>query len=141
MEKIPTGHTRAEIKSREKLIMGFYSRWITEHPGRKVWNRNMSAYIYVKFISFNETVEKASRSYESTLAVLNLTEILEKAEKIGEQPAKKNVQNQKRFEKMIIMKYGNVKLTVGLQRSCQEFVQYCVTVPSNPNKNKTTTEK
>ena len=141
MEKIPTGHTRTEIKAREKLIRAFYTKWIMEHPDRKIWNLNMEAYICVKFISYNETVEKASRSYESTLAVLSLTEILEKAEKIGEQPAKKSVQNQKQFEKMVIMKYGDVKLTVGLQRSTRELVQYCVTVPGNTNKNKATTKK
>ncbi len=141
MEKIPTGHTRAEIKARERLIRGFYTRWIMEHPDRKVWNRDLESCIFVKFISFNETVEKAARSYESTLAVFNLTEIMEGAVKTAEHPSKKNVQNQKQFEKMVIMKYGDVKLTVGLQRSTQELVQYCVTVPSNPNKNKATTEK
>ena len=141
MEKIPTGHTRAEIKARERFIRDFYTRGIMEHPDRKVWNRDLESCIFVKFISFNETVEKAARSYESTLAVFNLTEILEGSVKTVEHPSKKNVQNQKQFEKMVIMKYGDVKLTVGLQRSTQELVQCCVTVPSNPNKNKATTEK
>jgi hypothetical protein len=27
------------------------------------------------------------------------------------------------------MKYGEIKLTVGLQRSNQDLVQYCITVP------------
>lgn len=83
----------------------------------------------MKFLSINETYEKASRSYESTLAVFRLTEILEGAIKTGEQPAKRNTHNQKQFEKLFIMKYLEVKLTVGLQRSNQDLVQYCITVP------------
>ena len=73
--------------------------------------------------------ENASRSYESTLAVFRLTEILELAVKTGEQPAKQNTRNQKQFEKLLIMQHGEVKLTVGLQRSNQDLVQYCITVP------------
>ena len=80
----------------------------------------------------NETYEKASRSYESTLAVFCLTEILEGAVKTGEQPAKRNTRNQKQFEKLLIMKFGEMKLTVGLQRSNQDLVQYCITVPQQP---------
>ena len=86
----------------------------------------------MKFLSINETYEKASRSYESTLAVFRLTEILEGAIKMGEQLAKRNTRNQKQFEKLLIMKYGDVKLTVGLQRSNQDLVQYCITVPQQP---------
>ena len=83
----------------------------------------------MKFISINETYEKASRSYESTQAVFRLTEILEGAVKVGEQPAKRNNRNQKQFEKILLMRYGEIKLTVGLQRSNQDLVQYCITVP------------
>ena len=129
MDKIPTGHTKEDIKKREKLIKDFYAQWIADHPEKKIWNRCLGAFINVKFLSINETYEKASRSYESTLAVFRLTEILEGAVKTGEQPAKRNMRNQKQFEKLLIMKYGEVKLTVGLQRSNQDLVQYCITVP------------
>ena len=138
---IPNGHTRQEIKAREKLIKDFYAQWISEHHDKKVWNREQGVFIKVKFLSINETCEKAARNYDSTLAVFRLNEILEGAVKIGEQPAKRNVENQKQFEKMIIMKYGDVKLTVGLQRSTKEYVQYCITVPKAPNTNKATTKK
>lgn len=141
MMDVPKGHTREAIKAREKLIKDFYAQWILEHPDKKVWNRNLSVFIHVKYISINETYEKASRSYESTMAVLRLTEILEGAVKIGERPAKRGVGNQKQFEKMILMRFDGVKLTVGLQRSSQEYIQYCVTVPNKPNENKATTEK
>ena len=141
MEIIPSGHTRQEIKAREKLIKDFYAQWISEHPDKKVWNRDQGIFIKVKFLSINETCEKAARNYESTLAVFRLNEILEGAVKIGEQPAKRSVENQKQFEKIVIMKYGDVKLTVGFQHSTQDPVQYCITVPTAPNKNKATTKQ
>ena len=106
---IPAGHTKEDIKAREKLIKDFYAQWIAEHPEKKIWNRSLGAFINVKFLSINETYEKASRSYESTLAVFRLTEILEGAVKTGEQPAKRNTRNQKQFEKLLIMKYGDVE--------------------------------
>jgi len=126
---IPTGRTKEDIKAREKLIKDFYAQWIAAHPDKKVWNKSLGAFINVKFLSINETYEKASRSYESTCAVFRLTEILEQAVKTGEQPAKQNTRNQKQFEKLLIMQHGEVKLTVGLQRSNQDLVQYCITVP------------
>ena len=132
----PRGHTKEEIKAREKLIKDFYAQWISEHPDKKIWNQNLGTFINVKFLSINETYEKAARNYESTLAVFRLTEILAGAEKIGELPAKRNTRNQKQFERLVVMKYGEVKLTVGLQRSNQELVQYCITVPNNPDKTK-----
>lgn len=45
-----------------------------------------------------------------------------------------SIQNQKQFEKLLMMKYGEVKLVVGLQRSNQDLVQYCITVPTLPQK-------
>ena len=142
MNYIPTGRTKEEIKAREKLIKDFYAQWISEHPDKKVWNRNIGTFIHVKFLSINETYEKAARTYESTLAVFRLTEILENAVKISEKATDQNTRNQKQFEKLIVLKHGEIKLTVGLQRSTQEMVQYCITVPQNPNsKNNATTEK
>ena len=142
MNDIPKGRTKDEIKAREKLIKDFYAQWISEHPDKKVWNCDMGAFIHVKFLSINETYEKAARDYESTLAVFRLTEILENAVKISEKATNRKTRNQKQFEKLIVLKYGEAKLTVGFQRSTQEMVQYCITVPQDPNsKNKATTEK
>ena len=140
-ESIPVGRTRAEIRAREKLIKDFYAHWISEHPNKKVWNHSLRAYICVKFISINETKEKAARNIESTRAVLHLTEVLKGAVKVREQPIKRDVDNQKQFDRMVVLKYGDVKLTVGIQRSSQEYVQYCVTVPGKTNKDKATTKK
>ena len=141
MAEIPIGHTKEEIKIREKLIKDFYANWISEHPEKKVWNKQMGKYIHVKFLSINETYEKAARSYESTCAVFQLTEILENAITISEKPAKRSTKNQKQFEKVILMQYNNIKLSVGMQRSNQELVQYCITVPQMPKTNKAATEK
>ena len=128
IQDIPVGRTKEEIKAREQIIKDFYAQWIAEHPDKKVFNITLGKHICVKFLSINETYEKASRSYESTLAVFRLTEILEKATFVEELPAKRNTRNQKQFEKLLVMRYENIKLTVGLQRSNQDLVQYCITV-------------
>ena len=126
---IPIGRTKEEIKTREKIIKDFYAKWIIEHPEKKVFNVSLAKYICVKFLSINETYEKAARNCESTMAVFRLTEILQNANFVEELPAKRNTRNQKQFEKLLVMQYQNVKLTVGLQRSNQDLVQYCITVP------------
>ena len=126
---IPIGRTKEEIKTREKIIKDFYAKWISEHPEKKVFNVSLAKYICVKFLSINETYEKAARNCESTMAVFKLTEILQNATFVEELPAKRNTRNQKQFEKLLVMQYQNVKLTVGLQRSNQDLVQYCITVP------------
>lgn len=131
---IPVGKTREDIKTRERIIKEFYAKWIAENPTKKVMNCELGQYIRVKFLSINETYEKAARSYDSTLAVLRLTEILEKACLVKEISPKRNTSNQKQFERMLVMRYENIRLTVGLQRSCQELVQYCITVPQRNNK-------
>lgn len=126
---IPEGHTKEEIKIREQIIKDFYAKWISEHPDKVVRNKSLDKDIHVKYLSINETYEKAARSYESTVAVFRLTEILQDAIIICEEPIKGKTRNQKSFEKLYIMRLGNIKLTVGLQRSTQELVQYCITVP------------
>lgn len=129
MTDIPQGRTKEDIKAREKNIKDFYASWISEHPTKQIMNVSLGKPINVKFLSINETYEKASRNYESTLAVFRLTEILQYAILVDELPAKRNTRNQKQFEKLLVMQYENIKLTVGLQRSNQDLVQYCITVP------------
>ncbi len=126
---IPQGCAPEDIKVRKKIIGDFYAKWKAEHPDKRVWNESLNDFIYVKFHSLNETRGHASGTYESTMAVLNLTEILNKAEFVEERPKKQEDNNQKKFSKMIIMKYGRVKLTVGFQASKGQYVQYCITVP------------
>ena len=135
-QDIPAGRTKEEIKAREQIIKEFYAQWIAEHPDKKILNVALGKYICVKFLSINETYEKAARNYESTLAVFRLTKILQNATLIEELPAKRNTRNQKQFEKLLVMQYEGIKLTVGLQRSNQDLVQYCITVPQIPVQNK-----
>ena len=121
---IPQGITKEDIKTREKVIKDFYAHWISENPEKKVCNDNLQDYMLVKFLSINETYNKAARRYKSTLAVFRLTEVLQKAVLIEEKLTKPYDKNQKSFEKLLIMRHDDVKLIVGVQKSNKDKVQY-----------------
>ena len=125
--EIPQGNSRDEVKMRDQIIKDFYAGWIAENPEKKMRNEDLHDYISVKYLSITETAEKAARQYESTLAVMRLSELLIKSQKVAEVPPKKNTKNQKPFLKMYIMQLDNIKMTVGLQRSTGDKVQYCIT--------------
>ena len=125
--EIPQGNSREEVKLRDQIIKDFYAQWIAENPEKKMWNEDLQDYILVKYLSITETAEKAARQYESTLAVMRLSELLTKSKKVAEVPPKKNTRNQKPFLKMYIMQLDNIKMTVGLQKSTGDKVQYCIT--------------
>ena len=124
---IPQGNSREEVKQRDQIIKDFYAGWIAENPEKKMWNDDLQDYILVKYLSITETAEKAARQYESTLAVMRLSELLTKSKKVAEVPPKKGTRNQKPFLKMYIMQLDNIKMTVGLQKSTGDKVQYCIT--------------
>ena len=127
-EQTHSNHAAKEdIKVREKVIKDFYARWISEHPDKKIWTENLQDYILVKYQSINETYNKAARRYESTLAVFRLTEVMEKAVLKSEKGTKPGDKNQKPYSKLLIMFHDGIKLTVGVQRTTQEKVQYCLT--------------
>lgn len=126
MEEIPRGENREAVKARDIFIRDFYAQWIATHPDKKVWNRELQDYIHVKFISINETREKAARSYKSTVAVTRLTEILKNSKKLSEQSVKRGNKNQSSYEKMIIMRLEDIKLVVGVQKTNRDKVQYCI---------------
>lgn len=91
-----------------------------------------SALVFDVVDGFDYVYPDASRSYLSTLAVLQLDAILTNA-KIVSTVGSKNNGNQKPFEKMIIMKYdcvgiGLIKMTVGVRRRTHEKVQYCIII-------------
>ena len=115
--EIPQGNSREEVKLRDQIIKDFYAGWIAENPEKKMWNEDLQDYILVKYLSITETAEKAARQYESTLAVMRLSELLIKSKKVAEVPPKKGTKNQKPFLKMYIMQLDNIKMTVGLQKS------------------------
>ena len=125
--EIPQGNSREEVKLRDQIIKDFYAGWIAENPEKKMWNEDLQDYILVKYLSITETAEKAARQYESTLAVMRLSELLTKSQKVAEVPPKKGTKNQKPFLKMYIMQLDNIKMTVGLQKSTGDKVQYCIT--------------
>ena len=81
----------------------------------------------MKYQSLNETKGRASVSYESTCAVLKLTEILEKATVFKRKPVKKNDKNQKAYDQMVFMYYNGIRLLVAHQASKDEYFQYCIT--------------
>lgn len=124
--EIPQGNSREEVRQRDRAIKDFYAGWIAENPEKKIWNDDLKDYIHIKYLSITETAEKAARKYESTLAVLRLSEVLAKSKKIAEVPPKKGTRNQKPFFKMYIMQLENIKMTVGLQKSTGDKVQYCI---------------
>ena len=123
---IPIGSDKESIKARERIIKDFYAHRIAENPSKRKWNEHLQDYILVKFISINETYNKVARRYESTLAVFRLTEVLRNAILIEKKDAKPNDRNQKKFSSLLIMRYDNIKLIVGIQRSNQDKVQYCL---------------
>lgn len=94
---IPQGNSREEVRMRDKIIKDFYAGWIAENPDKKMWNDDLQDYILVK------------------------------SKKIAEVPIKKGTKNQKPFLKMYIMQLDNIKMTVGLQKSTGDKVQYCIT--------------
>ncbi len=124
--EIPRGTGREDIKARRQIIKDYYASWCAEHPGKKVWNNSLKAYIHVKFQSINETAGHAALSCESTAAVLRLSEVLANAVPAGNLPRKYNDKNQKPYSKMLLMRWGKCRLIVGLQKSTGEYVQYYV---------------
>lgn len=79
-----------------------------------------------------ETAGRASLTYLSTLAVLQLDAILRYAKKSFETIPKADTKQQRPFEKMLGMDYscpgiGIVRLMVGVRRQDKMKVQYCIT--------------
>lgn len=123
---VPTGKDKDALYARTQLVKSYYRKWINDNPEKRVWNQSLSAYIYVKGQSINETMAKAALTVESTQAIARLTEVLSQAIVISESEPKPN-RNQHIYEKILIMQTpDNVRLIVGLQRSCKEFVQYSI---------------
>lgn len=130
-DEIPQGKEPADLETRRQIISRFYREWKERNPTLRKYNLSLKDYINIRFVSITETCTHASRSYLSTLAVLQLDAILTNAKRVSTMRAKANG-NQKPFEKMIIMQYeivgiGVVKMTVGVRRRSHEKVQYCIT--------------
>lgn len=137
METNKKEDTKEDKKQRKQFIKDFYQHWEIINPTKKVFNKSLNDFINIRFISVDETAGHASYRHISTLAVVFLSEILERAVQKG---TPKNVntekKSQKGFEKIITMEYlkeafGIIKLTVGVKRRTKEKIQYCITAIEN----------
>ena len=124
--EIPRGNSREDIKTRRQIIKDFYANWIALHPDKKVWNKSLKVFIHVKFQSINETAGHAALSYDSTMGVMHLTEILSNASIAEKWQVKHNDKNQKPYAKMYLLRWKTYRLIVGLQKMTGEYVQYYV---------------
>ena len=115
--EIPKGNSREDNKARKKIIKDYYANWNANHPDKKVWNKALHAYIYVKFKSINETSGQASKSYESTMEVFRMTVIMAEATLVKKMTPKRDDENQKPYSEMLIMRHKTAMLVVGRQRT------------------------
>ena len=123
---IPKGKEKEDLKAREKIINDIYRKWTAENPEKCLFNKDLRDFIYVKFESINETVNKAARSYQSTLAMFHLTDILKYAKVVKRDKPDRNTKNQAKYTQMIIMQWEKVKLIVGVKATGLK-IQYCIT--------------
>ncbi|MBQ6157201.1 MAG: hypothetical protein IJK22_11450 [Bacteroidales bacterium] len=129
---IPQGNSKEALKQREEIISQIYRTWTENNPTKQVYNRSLKDNINIRFLSITETIRHAAKTYESTLAMLQLDSILRNAVKYGKpKPPKKGVKNQAVFSQMREMHYdlagvGTVKMMVGIKRT-GEIIQYCIT--------------
>ena len=123
---IPDGDSKDAKKARKQIIKDFYARWIAANQDKRVWNRSLGAFIYVKGKSINETSGQASTSYESTKEVFRLNDILSNATIYKIMAPKRDSENQKPYSEMLIMRHGSALLVVGKQETTGEYVQYCI---------------
>ena len=98
---IPKGREKADIKTRENVVWAMLGKWLSKHPFKRKKNADLKDYIYLRFDGMQETVNKAARSYKSTMAVFELDFTLANATKTGTDKPKSK--RQEKFAEMIIM--------------------------------------
>ena len=130
--EIPTRNEKEDVEKRKQIILDFYRKWKQDNPSQRKYNVSLKDYVNIRNVSISETSFRASKTYLSTLAVLQLDAILATARKTKIVNVKPNNKNQKPFNKMILMEcdltgIGVVKLIVGIKRKSLEKVQYCIT--------------
>ena len=129
---IPFEDGKEAMKQRQEIISQVYRKWTEENPDKRVYNRSLKDYINIRYLSITETMRHASKTYTSTLALLQLDTILRYSVVYGKpKHTNKGVANQKMFSYMLEMHYeligiGLVKMMVGVKRT-GEKVQYCIT--------------
>ena len=101
-------------------------------PELCMYNADLAENIYINHTSLVETAGRASLTYLSTLAVLQLDAILQNAKLSFVDKPKPGNKQQSKFEKMIGMEYscpgiGDVQLMVGVRKRDKMKIQYCIT--------------
>ena len=91
-----------------------------------MWNKSLKAYIHVKNDSINETLGHAPRSVEATETQTHLTEVLSEAVYVESRPPKFGDKNQKKFSKMLLLRWKNCRVLVGKRKTTGDFVQYYI---------------
>jgi hypothetical protein len=133
---IPKGWEKSDFKARENIVWAMLGRWLSKNPLKRKKNADLNDYIYLRFDGMQETVNKAARSYKSTLAVFELDYILANAIKIGTDKPKSK--RQEKFIEMLVMNadtpvflpyFVKVKMLVGItkQKKDAKKIQYSIT--------------
>jgi len=132
---IPMGKAGKHVKTRMKIINDFYKKWLNGSDEKSVKNTSLGKFIHVDGDSLIETRHHSSKSYQSTLTVLELGYVLKNAILIAKDDPKPGNKSQKRFVKMLLMEcivpklrphVITAKLTVGVRRTGRHL-QYCLT--------------
>ena len=79
---ISKGREKADILARENVVWAILGKWLSINPLKRKKNIDVDDYIYLRFDGMQETVNKAARSYKSTMTVCELDFILTNAKKI-----------------------------------------------------------
>ena len=107
-----------------------------KNPLKRKMNIDLGDYIYLRYDGMQETVNKAARSYKSTMAIFEIDSLLTDAVKIGtDRPRSKR---QEKFMEILIMNantprflpyFGKIKMLVGVtkQRKNVKKIQYSIT--------------
>ena len=132
---IPKGREKIDIKTRENIVWEMLGKWLSKNPLKRKKNADLKDYIYLRFDGMQETVNKAARSYKSTMAVFDLDFILANATKTDTDKPKSK--RQEKFAEMLIMNaqtsaflpyFDNVKMLVGVtkQKKNAKKIQYSI---------------
>jgi transcriptional regulator with XRE-family HTH domain len=131
-EDVPVGDSVEDMRTRQELIKQFYFYWKTQNPELRRFNVDLGENIYINHTSLVETAGRASLTYYSTLAVLQLDAILQNAKVCFVDKPKAGNKQQSKFERMLGMRYscpgiGEVQLMVGVRKRDKTKIQYCIT--------------
>ena len=80
--EVPMGITKEDVDNRKQIILDFYRKWKQENPSQRKYNVSLKDFVNIRNVSITETSFRASKTYLSTLAVLQLDAILATARKL-----------------------------------------------------------